>query len=211
MTKSGKIGFVAAHPLGLVNWTINAYLLGARQFRPDATLTVVFTGAWYDPVKERSAAQALVEQGIDVIGQHVDTPTPQVVAQENGIYGTGHHRDMAEYAHKATMCSSVWVWDRYLTPLIKKISAGGWKTSAWGDFIGIKDGGTEIALSPSLPQEVVDKVMAEREAIVNGKHVFTGPIVDQDGKERVAAGETPGDGDLWGMDYLIKGVIGKLN
>ncbi|MBT6443022.1 MAG: BMP family ABC transporter substrate-binding protein, partial [Alphaproteobacteria bacterium] len=83
MSKSGKIGFVAANPIGLVNWTINAYLMGARQMNPDATLTVVFTGAWYDPVKERAAATALVEQGIDVIGQHVDTPTPQVVAQEN--------------------------------------------------------------------------------------------------------------------------------
>lgn len=212
MTKSGKIGFVAANPLGLVNWTVNAYLLGARQFRPDATLTVVFTGAWYDPVKERAAAQALVEQGIDVIGQHVDTPTPQVVAQESGIYGTGHHRDMREYADQATLCSSVWVWDRYLTPLIKKISAGGWETSPWGDFLGIKDGGTDIACCNSaVPQEVVDKVMAEREAILNGKHVFTGPIVDQDGNTRVAAGEVPGDGDLWGMDYLIEGVIGKLN
>jgi hypothetical protein len=53
--------------------------------------------------------------------------------------------------------------------------------------------------------------MAEREAIINGKHVFTGPIVDQSGTERVAAGATPSDADLWGMDYLIEGVIGQLN
>ena len=211
MTKSGKIGFVAANPFGLVNWTVNAYLLGARQMNPNATLTVVYTGAWYDPVKERAAAQALVEQGIDVIGQHVDTPTPQIVAQENGIYGTGHHRDMREFANKATLCSSVWVWDRFLTPTLEQIVAGNWKPGAWGAFLSIKEGGTDVVLSDDLPQDVVDKVMAERDAIMNGKHVYTGPIYDQAGKERIAAGKTPSDGDLWGMDYLVQGVIGKLN
>lgn len=212
LTKSGKIGFVAANPFGLVNWTVNAYLLGARQLNPDVTLTVVFTGAWNDPVKERASAQALVEQGIDVIGQHVDTPTPQVVAQEQGIFGTGHHRDMREFAPQATACSSVWVWDRYLTPTFKKIAAGQWEPNPWGDFISIGDGGTDIACCGDMvPQDVADKVMAEREALVNGKHVFQGPIYDQAGTVRVAEGEVPSDGDLWGMDYLIQGVTGSLN
>ena len=105
MSKSGKLGFVAAHPIGPVNWTINAYELGAQKMNPNATVTVIFTGSWNDPVKERSAAQALADQGIDVIGQHVDTPTPQIVAQERGLYGTGHHRDLREFAPKATLCS----------------------------------------------------------------------------------------------------------
>ena len=59
LTKSNKIGFVAANPFGLVNWTVNAYLLGARQVNPDVTLHVVYTGSWNDPIKERAAAQAL--------------------------------------------------------------------------------------------------------------------------------------------------------
>ena len=126
-SKSGKLGFVAANPFPLVNWTVNAYALGARQMNPDATVTVVFTGAWNDPVKERAAAEALIEQGVDVIGQHVDTPATQIVAQEKGIYGTGHHRDLREFAPTATQCSSVWVWDRFLEPEIKKIVDGAWE------------------------------------------------------------------------------------
>lgn len=210
VSKTGKLGFVAANPFGLVNWTVNAYLLGARQMNPNATVTVVYTGAWYDPVKERAAAEALVEQGVDVIGQHVDTPTPQIVAQEKGIHGTGHHRDMREFS-KATMCSSVWVWDRWLTPTIKSIQAGTWEPGPYGAFLSIKEGGTDIACcSDAVPKEVADKVMAEREAIINGKHIFAGPIKDQTGAVRVAEGQTPGDGDLWKMDYLVEGVIGKL-
>jgi basic membrane lipoprotein Med (substrate-binding protein (PBP1-ABC) superfamily) len=210
MTKSKKLGFVAANPLGLVIWTVNAWTMGAQKMNPDVTVTVVYTGAWYDPVKERAAAQALIEQGVDVIGQHVDTPTPQVVAQEKGIYATGHHRDMREFAPKATLCSSVWVWDRFLTPEIEKIKAGTWEPGAYGAFLGIKDGGTDIACcNDVVPKDVVDKVMAERDAIIAGKHIYAGPLSDKDGKERVAAGQTLGDGVLWGMDWYVKGVIAQ--
>jgi basic membrane lipoprotein Med (substrate-binding protein (PBP1-ABC) superfamily) len=209
MSKSGKLGFVAANPFGLVNWTVNAFEMGAKQMNPSATTAVVFTGAWNDPVKERAAASALIDQGADAIGQHVDTPTPQIVAQERGILGTGHHRDMSEFAPKATVCSSVWVWDRFLVPEIKKIMAGNWKPSPYGAFPGIAEGGTDIKLSALVPKEIADKVMAEREAIIKGKKIYAGPIADGSGKEHVPAGAVLSDADLWKMDWYVSGVIAQ--
>jgi basic membrane protein A and related proteins len=210
MSKSGKLGFVAAHPIGPVNWTINAYELGAQKMNPNATVTVIFTGSWNDPVKERSAAQALADQGIDVIGQHVDTPTPQIVAQERGLYGTGHHRDLREFAPKATLCSSAWTWDKFLAPELKKVIAGNWQPNPYGAFPGIKDGGTDIACCNSVvPKDVVDKVMAERKAIMEGKQIFTGPMKETTGKERLADGKAIDDGGLWKMDWFVPGVIAQ--
>jgi basic membrane lipoprotein Med (substrate-binding protein (PBP1-ABC) superfamily) len=209
-SKTGKLGFVAANPFPLVNWTINAYLLGARQMKPDATLTVIFTGAWNDPVKERAAAEALVEQGIDVIGQHVDTPATQIVAEEKGIYSTGHHRDLSEFAPTATQCSSVWVWDRFLEPEIKKIAAGEWEPNPYGAFLSIAEGGTDIVCcGDAVPADAAEKIKAERQAIVDGKHVFAGPLSDRDGKERVAAGAVLDDAALWQMDWYVDGVISQ--
>ncbi len=209
-SKTGKLGFVAANPFPLVNWTINAYALGAQQINPEATVTVVFTGAWNDPVKERGAAEALIEQGIDVVGQHVDTPATQIVAQEKGVYGTGHHRDLREFAPTATQCSSVWVWDRFLEPEIKKIASGNWEPNPYGAFLSIKEGGTDIACcGDAVPKDVADRINAEREAIINGKHVFAGPLSDRSGTERVAAGQVLGDADLWKMDWYVKGVVGQ--
>lgn len=208
LTKSGKLGFVAANPIGLVNWTVNAYLLGARQINPDATVTVVFTGSWNDPVKERAAAEALIEQGIDVIGQHVDTPTPQIVAGERGIYSTGHHRDLSEFS-KSTQCSSVWVWDQYLTPEIQKIKAGNWEPAPYGAFLSLGQGVDIACCGPDVPEDVKKKIMDERQAIIDGKHVFAGPLSDTTGKERVPAGGVLSDGDLWGMDWFVPGVISQ--
>lgn len=208
-SETGKLGFVAANPFGLVNWTVNAYLLGARQIDPDATVTVVFTGAWNDPVKERAAAEALIEQGIDVIGQHVDTPTPQIVAAEKGIHATGHHRDLTEFSD-ATQCSSVWVWDRFLVPEIEKIAAGDWEPNPYGAFLSIAEGGTDIACcGDAVSDEAEARIMAEREAILAGKHVFAGPLTDRDGTQRVAEGEVLDDGALWGMDWFVEGVIAQ--
>jgi basic membrane lipoprotein Med (substrate-binding protein (PBP1-ABC) superfamily) len=210
MSKTGKLGFVAAHPIGPVNWTINAYELGAKQFNPNATVTVIFTGAWNDPVKERAAASALADQGVDVIGQHVDTPTPQIVAQERGIFGTGHHRNLAEFAPKATLCSSVWTWDKFLAPELKKIEAGNWQPSPYGAFPGIKDGGTDIAWGKvTVPKDVMAKVTAERQAIIGGKQIYTGPMSDTSGKEELAAGKSIDDGGLWKMDWFVPGVIAQ--
>lgn len=210
LTKSNKIGYVAAHPFGLVNWTVNAYLLGARQVSPDVTLHVVYTNSWNDAVKERISAVALVEQGVDVIGQHVNSPTAQLVAQENGIFATGFHRDMREFA-EATQCSSIWVWDRYLTPTLKDIIAGTWDPSSrpYGDFVSIADGGTDVACcGDAVPADIAAKIESERAAFANGKHVFEGPLYDQEGTLRVEEGEVPSDGDLWGMDWLLQGVVG---
>jgi len=209
ISKTGKLGFVAANPLGLVNWTVNAYLLGARKMNPNATVTVVFTGAWNDPVKERAATEALAEQGIDVVGQHVDTPTPQIVAKEKGIFATGHHRDLSEFS-SATQCSSVWVWDKYLGPELEKIKAGKWEPNPNGAFISLGKGPDIACCGPAVPEDVKKKVMEERQAIIDGKHqVFAGPLSDTSGKERVPAGKVLGDGELWGMDWYVPGVISQ--
>ena len=207
MSKSGKIGFVAAHPFGVVNWVVNGYELGIKKMNPNATLTTIFTGSWDDPVKERAAAQALVDQGVDVIGEHVNGPTPELVAQEHGLLSTAHHRDKTSYAPKANICSAIWTWDKFLVPEIKKIAAGGWKPNPYGAFMSIKEGGTDIVCcSSNVPKAVVEKVMAERTAL-RGKQVFAGPIMDRDGKERIASGQVLSDGDLWKMDWFVQGVI----
>jgi basic membrane lipoprotein Med (substrate-binding protein (PBP1-ABC) superfamily) len=97
-----------------------------------------------------------------------------------------------------------------LIPELKKIEAGNWQPSPYGAFPGIKEGGTDIACcGATVPKDVVAKVMAERQAIIDGKHVFAGPLKDTSGKEVVAAGKTLDDGGLWKMDWFVPGVIAQ--
>lgn len=207
MSKTGKLGFVAANPIGSVVWSVNAYALGAQAANPKATVSVVYTGAWNDPVKERQAASALIDQGSDVIGQGVDTPTSQIVAQERGVYATGNWRDMSEFAPKSNLCSQVWVWGKFLSPELAAIKAGTWKPAQYGNFGGIDKGGTDIACcNKAVPADIADRVKAARKEIIDGKDVFAGPLKDRDGTERVAAGAHLTDAQLWGMNWYVPGV-----
>lgn len=143
-----------------------------------------------------------------MLGAHTDSPTVQLVAQERGVYATGHHRDMRQYAPKSTVCSSVWVWDKFLIPEIRKIEAGNWQPAPYGAFIEMKDGGTDIAGSGNaVPADKQALIKAERDAIIKGKQIYAGPLSDRDGQLRVSAGQVLSDKDLWKMEWFVKGVI----
>ena len=67
MTKSGKLGFVAAKPIPQVLRNINAFTMGAKLANPKVTTQVIFTGDWSMPVKEAEATNSLIDQGVDVM------------------------------------------------------------------------------------------------------------------------------------------------
>jgi len=58
-TRNGKIGFVAPFPIPEVIREINAVTLGAQALHPGATVQVEWTNTWFDPAKEKQAAQSL--------------------------------------------------------------------------------------------------------------------------------------------------------
>ncbi len=84
MAETGKLGYVAAFPIPEVIRGINAFTLGVQRTNPTATVQVVWTNTWFDPALERSAAEALLDGGADVIAQHQDTAGPQQAAEDAG-------------------------------------------------------------------------------------------------------------------------------
>ncbi|HVC62124.1 MAG TPA: BMP family ABC transporter substrate-binding protein [Acetobacteraceae bacterium] len=98
-TKSKKLGFVAAKPIPQVLQNINSFLLGARTVHPDITVTVIFTGDWSMPVKEAEAANSLIDQGMDVLTCHVDSPKVIMeTCERRSIYCCGYHVNQSRLA-----------------------------------------------------------------------------------------------------------------
>src|SRR5437870_7862067 len=73
MTKSNVAGYVAAFPIPEVVQGINAFTQGMRSVNPKAELKVIWTNSWYDPGREREAANTLISQGADVVTHHTDS------------------------------------------------------------------------------------------------------------------------------------------
>ncbi|MFC3231423.1 BMP family ABC transporter substrate-binding protein [Marinibaculum pumilum] len=211
VSKTGKLGFVAAYPLGLVNWNINAFALGAQKMNPDAEVIVSFTNTWYDPVKEEAAAQALIEQGVDVIAQHQDTPGPQIAAERAGIHSVGYNADMSSSAPNAHLVASVFDWGKFVLPAVKRAQDGSFEGGF--AFEGMDTGVVGISdfTSDAVPEAAKKEIMATAEKIANGDfYVFSGPIAKQDGTIVVPDGEGYPMDKLFGMDFLVKGTVGSL-
>jgi len=210
MTKSNKIGYVAAYPIPEVVRGLNAFTLGVRKVNPQAEVRVVWTNTWFDPVKEREAAEGLLDLGCDVIAQHQDTPEPQKAAEERGVWGVGYDSDMSKQAPKAVLTSPVWNWGVYYVKTVKDIMAGTWKTHQyWGPM---SDGIVGLApFGPMVPEDVKTLVEAEKKKILSGEwDVFTGPIKDNTGQERVPAGTKMTDEQMLAFDWLVEGVVGTI-
>jgi len=209
MTQNGNIGYVGAFPIPEVVRGINAFTLGVRSVNPDAKVTVVWTNTWYDPVKEREAAVALLDSGADIIAQHQDTTEPQKAAQERGVLSIGYDSDMRAFVGDSVLTSPMWNWSEYYIDTVQAAIDGKWEThSYWG---GLGDDVVRLAdYSAKVPQDVRDLVDAAKKEIIDNDQIFCGPIKDQAGNEVVAAGQCLSDEDKLGMQFFVEGVVGTI-
>jgi basic membrane protein A and related proteins len=213
MTKSNKLGYVAAFPIPEVIRGINAFTLGVRKVNPAATVKVVWTSTWFNPETERAAAEALLDGGVDVTAQHQDSPATLQAAEERGALGVGYDSpNMSAKAPKATLTSPIFNWTPFYSQTVQAVIDATWTTSQyWG---GWKDGAVDLApFGEMVPAEVKTEAEAEIAKFKSGEQsiytIFTGPLKDQTGAEKVAAGTAMTDEELLGMTWFVEGVDGE--
>lgn len=211
-SKDGKLGFIAAKPIPQVLRNINAFALGARSVNPKATVTVIFTGDWSLPVLEANAANSLIDQGVDVLTMHVDSPKVIVqTAEQRGIYVAGYHADQSSLAPKGYLTGAEWNWATVYKAYAEQLLAG--KEVSHFFRGGMKDGFIKMsAYGPAVSDAAKAKMEEVKAAMTTGDFViFKGPLVSNDGKTVVAEGEAQVQTDpvLESMNYLVEGVIGS--
>ncbi len=210
MTKSNVAGYIAAFPIPEVLRGINAFTLGMRSVNPDAQVKVIWTNSWFDPGREREAADVLITQGADIVTHHTDSTAAVQAAEEKGVYAIGYHSDMSRYGETAHLTAVSHHWGDFYTKRAQEVMDKKWSSqNVWG---GIKEGMIRLApLNDAVPAKVATLV-AEREAAIRSGdlHPFSGPIANQDGEELVADGATMSDDDLQKMEWYVEGVLGKL-
>ena len=210
MTKSNVAGYVAAFPIPEVLMGINAFTLGMQSVNPKAQTKVIWVNSWFDPGREREAANVLIAQGADVLTHHTDSTAVVQAADEKGAYAVGYHSDMSKYGPKAHLTAVTHHWGDFYTQIATEVLENEWTSrDVWG---GISAGMVKLApMNPVVPQDVVTAVTEKEDAIRTGAfHPFQGPVTDQDGKVRIADGTTISDEDLLKMQWYVMGVQGKL-
>jgi basic membrane protein A and related proteins len=210
-SKTNKLGFIAAKPIPQVLRNINAFTLGARSVKPNITTTVVFTGDWSLPVKEADAANSLIDQGIDVLTSHVDSPKVIVqAAEKRGIYSVGYHTSQASLAPKGYLTGAEWNWAKVYETYVKQLQ----EKQPWANLVrgGLRDG--FVRTSP-YGVGVSDEAKAAAEAVkakmMAGEFaIFAGELRDNKGKVVIPAATVMKQTEpaLESMGYLVQGVVG---
>lgn len=213
LSKSKKLGFVAAKPIPQVLRNINAFTLGAQSVDPSITTQVIFTGDWSMPVKEAEATNSLVDQGCDVITCHVDGPKVVVeTAEKRGVMSCGYHASQAALAPKGYLTGAEWDWATPYKELVADAQAGKPQPNVLRG--GLKEG--FVKMSPygaKVTPDIAKAADAIKASMVAGQFViFKGPIKDNKGGFAIPAGTTHVQTDytLESMNYLVAGVSGQI-
>ncbi len=172
-------------------------------------MKVIFTSSWFDPGKERAAADTLIGQGADLVTHHTDSTAVVQAGEEKGIWTIGYNSDLSRFGPKTCLTSIVMDWDGYYVGRVKAAMDGSWKPEdTWS---GVREGMIAMApLNSAAPEAAASAMKAQEAEMKAGKlPAFTGPIKDQSGKERVAAGAQLGDKEILSMNWFVQGVQGK--
>lgn len=210
MSKTAKIGFIGGFPIPDIVGPANALLLGAQSINPDTTCSVIFLNSWFDPGKEKEAANTLISQGCDVICSMTDTATGVQVAGEKGAWAIGYASDMSQFAPEHHLTAFMLDWSSIYVGAAKSVAAKDWKSEV--RWQGLAEG--VVTMSPynsAIPADVQEKLTQIEADIVAGKlHPYAGEIKDQDGNVRVAEGSVMPDPEIRGFNWFVSGIIGSM-
>ncbi len=192
-TENNKLGYVAAFPFAEVISGFTSFYLGAKSVNPDVTMEIQYTNSWNDPKKEAEVAQALIDDGCDVISQHSDSTAPATTAEKNGVWQCGYNADMSVAAPKGSLISPIIDWGIYLQEAVQAVIDGEEIPADWCQ--GIDSGAVYMSplnedIAAEGTQEAIDEAI---EKIKSGElQVFAGPLkgVSPEGEEfEVAEGD----------------------
>lgn len=212
-SSSNRLGFVAGLPEPSVLAGVNAFLTGARQANPQATVRVIFTHKWTTTPRDAEAAKTLVEAGCDVITCHTDSPkTVLETAANRGAKICGHLVDQQALDPKGFVTGVEANWFPMFSMFVKLREQGqplpGFATGGYD-----KDYVRSSPFGAGATPQAVKAAKGAIEAMKQNKPILVGPVRDNKGRIVVPAGKSldayaP---EIMKTDYLVEGVIGSMH
>jgi len=237
LTKTNKIGYVAAFPIPELIRHINAFALGIKAANPKAEVHVKWIYAWYGPDKAREAAEALIAEGCDNLAFTEDSPAVIEVGQEHTekgqqIYTYSHYSPMQPFGKDSVVSGQLVDWGVMYVKILQDIYDGTWKNNdLWwliAEKAAILGGSFDNIINPKFVAElkmkmvdtpdfgkisVYDLILKRYEQMKKGPDVFdpyAGPIKDNTGKLVIKEGQRASKGDLLSIMYYVDGVAGSI-
>lgn len=222
-----RLGYIAPFPIPEVVRLGNAVMLGAHQTCPRCTMEIRWINTWFDPTREREAAESLLKNGVHVVITGADTPGPIHAARDAGKWAVGYDSENAcRAAPKRCLTVPYWNWGPVYVDLVRRIRSGQWKgpreyLDVDSGIVGLKGLMEGDVTPPGIPPSVVPRVKQMLKQMQTGKltrfDLFQGPLQDNQGQQLLPPGKRLTQQDLEGlsgcttcMGWLAQGIVGQL-
>ena len=168
-----KMGYVGAHPYAEVKSGYTSFYLGAKSVCPTVTMEVTFTGEWYSEVKEKEAANKLINDGCVLISQHADSMGAPTACEEAGVPNVSYNGSTVDACPNTFIVSSAINWAPYFEYIITQTNKGEAIEKDWTGTLStnsvILSDINEKAAAPGT----ADKIDEVKKQLENGTlHVF---------------------------------------
>jgi len=237
LTKSDKIGYVAAFPIPELVRHIDAFALGIKAANPKARVHVKWIYAWYGPDKAKEAAQALIAEGCDALAFTEDTPAVVEVGQEHTekgkqIYTFSHYSPMEPYGVDSVVSGQLVDWGVMYVKILEDIKNDTWTNEdLWwlmAESASVLGGSFDHPINPKFVDALksaqltddsgasvsaYDLIMQRYDQMKKGPDVFDpfeGPVYDNQGNLKIKAGDRASKQDLLSIMYYVDNIVGSV-
>ena len=163
------MGYVGAFTYAEVISGYTSFYLGAKSVCPDVQMKVQFTGSWYDEKEEKTAAEALINAGCDLISQHADSMGAPTACENAGVPNVSYNGSTIESCPNTFIVSSRINWAPYFEYIVNQQAAGEAIATDWTGTIAtgsvvLTDVNTKAAAAGT-----VEAIEAAKTALENGE------------------------------------------
>lgn len=206
LAENGRIGYIGAFPTATAYNDVNGLLLGARSVNPDAVVETVLVSTFFDPQKAAQAANALLDSGVDFLFGVMDEPTFLQLSEEAGVWTGYWNLDFRTAAPTKYVSNyDLSEFGPFYVDQCQKVLDGTWSAP---DEVVLLDAPLGD-WGPNVPADVQSDVADAAAKIDSGElNVYEGPLNDNTGTERLAAGEVIDSLGAYAIDYAVEGVSG---
>jgi basic membrane protein A and related proteins len=176
ITKTNKVGVVAAMEINEVNRIVNAFIAGAKTANPNVKAKVMYLlgnippgeSPWYHPATAKRLAKTMIDLGADVIfAERVGAEEAAVEALAGGknVWIIGNMADQYERARDVTITSLIWDMRPTVRIVFERVLSGTFVADNLGTYSWMSFGGSYLAdfhhfgkPSPPLTQDILNLV-----------------------------------------------------
>lgn len=158
-SQTGKIGGIGGFDIPACHSMLEGFYAGARLVNPDIEFEATYLGTWFDPAKEKEAALALYDAGVDIIGV-CGVPTGVIEAAKEANKGMVGYVNEQETAAPENVLTSV-AWNTQVTweTMAEDVAAGTFQPGK-AYHVGLALGGIVVEPNPQYKDPISDEAMA---------------------------------------------------